>query len=82
MCFTSSGDGPIIAPVNISDHMTDAGTQPVPGKSQYVRGGNIFTCPVCGWKESSHGFSFYSFFEDACKEHMKTHRQEGGEHNG
>lgn len=59
--------------IDISKHMTDAGDQKVPYKPQYVRGGNIFTCPVCGWQESSHRFLWYSGFEDACKEHMRGH---------
>ncbi len=59
--------------IRIEDCLTDAGSEPFPGKSQYVRGGKIFTCPICGAIVSSHTYLHYSSFEDECARHLFTH---------
>jgi hypothetical protein len=52
-------------------HMGDAGDRPVPWKPQLVRGGWIFTCPLCGEKINSHHYTCTGAFEDACRNHLE-----------
>lgn len=58
--------------MNLEKYIKDIDDAPVPGKSQYVRSQMVFTCPcLCGFTENSNRFAFYSYFEDACKDHVE-----------
>jgi hypothetical protein len=64
--------GAVTVIFNSAPFLSDAGDLPVPGKPQYVRGGDIFTCTVCGLVISSHSYIGYSYFEKAFYAHMMT----------
>ncbi|MDD5010458.1 MAG: hypothetical protein PHC68_18920 [Syntrophorhabdaceae bacterium] len=57
--------------LDIWKHMTDAGDKTVPFKPQYVRGGWIYTCPLCGHTISSHSYLNVGYFQIACDDHIK-----------
>lgn len=57
--------------LDIWKHMSDAGDREVPFKPQYVRGGWIYTCPVCGTEINSHGYLNVGYFQIACDTHVK-----------
>ena len=55
-------------------YLKDAGDETFAAKPQYVRGGYIFSCPVCGDEISSHQFLRLGNWEEAVEEHlMKKH---------
>ena len=51
-------------------YLKDAGDKPFVAKPQYVRGGYIFSCPVCGDEISSHQFLNLVGWESAIEHHL------------
>lgn len=56
--------------LDIWKHMNDAGDKAVSFKPQYVRGGWIYTCPLCGQQISSHSYLNVGYFQIACDDHV------------
>ncbi|MDD3813243.1 MAG: hypothetical protein PHZ02_01245 [Desulfocapsaceae bacterium] len=71
VCLTCNGIISKDKLLKIWKYMMDAGDQVVPFKPQYVRGGEIYTCPICGYTNSSHRYLNIGYFQIACEEHIK-----------
>lgn len=63
----------------IYDHCRDAGIETFRPKPQYVRGGLIFTCPICGKEISSHSYLNLRAWEDHCRDHLEDCEKRSGE---
>ncbi|RLC75118.1 MAG: hypothetical protein DRI61_15460 [Chloroflexi bacterium] len=62
--------------IDIYENIEYAGVKEHPEKPQYIRGGWIFICPICGKKINSHSYINIASWERACEEHLMK------EHNG
>jgi len=52
------------------EFLSDDGVKTFSPKPQYVRGGELFKCPFCDFKCSSHSYNCYRGFEEAILEHI------------
>lgn len=56
--------------IEIYKNVTDAEVRNFKPKPQYVRGGYIFTCPICNTELNSHCYIHLSDWEIACEDHL------------